>query len=344
MLAVICGLDQLQNIALFAEERAAFFKKHFEIEKIPSKPTLSRLLNMVNAESIIKVIVQIMKEEAQNLGDIIAFDGKSICSTAEKGKPHSALQILTAYMVESGVVLAQESIHEKTNEIPVMQDILEYIEIKDKIITADAMHCQKETCEKIIAPVHGGDYVFGLKENQQKLHDDVTLLFDDRIDPEGINTLCIDIHSEMEINGGRIERRICRKTNEIGFLSDHKWPGLKTIFEVQRIFTNKSGTVMTDEKNYYISSLDAPASELLHISRAHWGIESMHWMLDTDFSEDECALLSENGQKTLNIFRKLALQLHKNYMAKQPKKRSIKSNLLRCLVSESALLELLRSL
>ncbi len=133
-------------------------------------------------------------------------------------------------------------------------------------------------------------------------------------------------------------------TGDIDFLAAHDQPGLKNVFEVHRIITSKNGTSVTDEKSYYISSLETSASELLHISRAHWGIESLLWMLDTDFSEDECGLLSENGHKTLNIFRKLALQLHKNYMAKQTKKRSIKSTLLRCLVSESALLELLRSL
>jgi hypothetical protein len=67
-------------------------------------------------------------------------------------------------------------------------------------------------------------------------------------------------------------------------------------------------------------------------------------MLDEDFSEDECELLSENGQQSLNIFRKFALFVHKTYMSKQSKKRSVKSNLLRCLLSESALLEVLRSL
>jgi predicted transposase YbfD/YdcC len=106
----------------------------------------------------------------------------------------------------------------------------------------------------------------------------------------------------------------------------------------------KNGSKVTDEKSYYIPSLDSPASELLHISRAHWGIESMHWMLDIDFSEDECGLLSENGQKTPDILRKFALFLHKIHMPKQTKKRSIKSSLLRCLMSENALLEILRSL
>ncbi len=135
---------------VFARERVDFFTKHFGISAIPSKPTVSRLLNMVKAEAIISVIVEIMKEEAQNLGEILAFDGKAIRSTSKKGKPHSALQILTAYMVESGVVLAQASIDAKTNEIPVTQEMLDYVDIKDKIITADSMRCQRETCAKII--------------------------------------------------------------------------------------------------------------------------------------------------------------------------------------------------
>lgn len=159
---------------------------------------------------------------------------------------------------------------------------------------------------------------------------------------EAINQEGIEVHQEVEKNGGRIEQRICKKSSDVAWLSEHKWPGLKTIFSVRRIFTSKAGT--TDETSYYITSLDTTASELLHISRAHWKIESMHWMLDEDFSEDECRLLSDNGQKTLNAFRKLALLIHRNFMAQQPKKQSIKSNLLRCLLSEQALLELVGSL
>jgi predicted transposase YbfD/YdcC len=339
MTAMLCGLDQLHDIVVFANERKDFFKNHFSIERIPSKPTLSRMLSMISVESVSKVIIDTMKDGIEELGDIVAFDGKAIRSTSEKGKPHSALQILTAYMVESGVVLAQEPIHDKTNEIPVMRDILEQIDIKDKIVTADAMHCQRETCSMIVDDAHGGDYVLGLKENQRTLHDDVTLFFNDAINNDSIET-----HSETESNGGRIEQRICRSTSEIDFLSEHNWPGLKSIFEVRRIITAKDGTPRSDETSYYISSLIASPLELLHISRAHWGIESMHWMLDCDFSEDECGLLSDNGQEVFNVLRKLALLLHKKYMDKQLKKRSIKSNLLRCLISENALMEIFRCL
>jgi len=327
MTAVLCGLDQLSTIMVFAHEKSEFFAKYFEINKIPSKPTMSRVLNMIKAEAVAKVIVGIMKEEAVNLGEIIAFDGKAIRSTAEKGKPHSALQILTAYMVESGVVLAQETIHKKTNEIPVMQEILESIDVEGKIITADALHCQRETCAKIVGSEHGGDYVFGLKSNQKTLRDDVALFFSDAINDESIES-----HKETEINGGRVESRTCRKTNDVDFLSYHKWPGLTSVFEVHRVFTKKNGSIISNEVSYYISSIDTTAAEFLHISRAHWMIESMHWMLDANFSEDECELLSENGQQSLNIFRKLALFIHKSYMVAQPKKRSIKSKPLKCLV------------
>jgi predicted transposase YbfD/YdcC len=165
MMAVLCGLDQLNAIMVFANEKSDFLSYHFNITKIPSKPTVSRVLNMINAEAVVKVMIDIMKDEAQHLGEIIAFDGKAIRSTSKKGKPHSALQILTAYLVESGVVLAQESIHEKTNEIPVMQEILDDIDVRGKIVTADALHCQRESCAKIVDDEHGGDYVIGLKEN-----------------------------------------------------------------------------------------------------------------------------------------------------------------------------------
>lgn len=79
---------------------------------------------------------------------MIAVDGKAICSTAKPGKPYSALQILSAYVTDSGLVLAQEVIHEKTNEIPVFQEMLTCLDIEGKTVTTDAMHCQRETASE----------------------------------------------------------------------------------------------------------------------------------------------------------------------------------------------------
>jgi len=333
MCAVLSGLDGLADIVVYSQNRAEFFKSQFGIERIPSKPTFSRILNMMDGDKVAKVIIEIMKDKQDSLGNIIAVDGKAIRSSAEKGKPHSALQILTAYMTESGVVLGQNSIHEKTNEIPVFQEMLDFIDVKGKTITADAMHCQKETCKKIIGC--GGDYVFGLKDNQKNLCEDVSLFINDIINSESIEEF---ITSEK--NGGRIEKRICKKVKDISWLDARsEWVGLKSVFSVQRVVTAKNKT--TDETGYYITSRDTTAEELLRITREHWKIESLHWLLDVVFSEDDCEILSENGHKTLNIFRKLALLIHKKYLAGQPKKSSVKANILKCLIDEKCLMSLL---
>lgn len=336
MCAVLCGLDGLADIVIYADGKKDFFKEKFGIEKIPSKSTFSRVLNIIDGDAIVSVIIEIMKEKATFLGDIIAVDGKAIRSTSKKGKPHSALQILTAYMTESGVVLGQEAIDKKTNEIPIFQEMLNSLDVKDKTITADAMHCQKETCKKIIDK--GGNYVFGLKENQKVFHDDVELFM--KCD---INDSQLEKAETIEKNGGRIEKRICIKVNDISWLEQREeWAGLRTVYAVRRVVTTKYGT--TDEINYYITSLDEHPAKLLQITREHWKIESMHWMLDVVFSEDECHIMSENGHKTLNILRKLALLIHKQYISKQTKKVSVKGSLLKCLVDQKRICDILESL
>lgn len=103
-------MDGLSELVIFAEDGVLFFQKHFGIVKIPSKSTFSRILSMINGEKVAKIIIDLMKEGIENtkdFGEILAVDGKAICSTSEKGKPHSALQILTAYLTESGVVFGQ---------------------------------------------------------------------------------------------------------------------------------------------------------------------------------------------------------------------------------------------
>lgn len=339
MCSVMCGLDGLAEIVVLGEKRAKFFKRKFGIERIPSKPTFSRILNMIDGDEVGKVIIEIMRERAKfttHLMNILAVDGKAIRSTAEKGKPESALQILTAYMTGSAVVLGQASIHEKTNEIPIFQEMLKYLDIKGKIITADALHCQKETCKLITKGK--GDYVFGLKENQKTLYNNaVSYISNDS------NASNIEQCRTTEKNGGRIETRICQKVIDISWLkSKMYWSGLKSVFSVRRI-TETKGKV-SDETCYYITSCNTSAEELLKITREHWKIESMHWLLDVVFSEDDCGLLSENGHKTLNILRKLALMVHRAFIASLSKKCSSNENLLKCLLDEDYLDSVLQSL
>ena len=336
MSAIMCGLDGLAEIMEHAKNRADFFKTYYGIEDIPSKPTVSRILNMLDGDELSKVIIEIMKERADLVGNIIAVDGKAIRSTSKKGEAKSALQILTAYLTESSIVLGQEAIHNKTNEIPVFQSMLNILDIKGKIITADAMHCQKETCKRIIE--RGGNYVLGLKENQKTLFADVSLFMNSKINAAGIEKF-----TATEKSRGRYEKRTCCKVTDINWLEGHDgWVGLTTVFAVRRTITSKGKT--TDEVCYYITSTDVSAEELLKIVREHWKIESLHWILDVVFSEDKCAMVSESGHKTLNILRKLAVLLHKRHISSLPKKTTIKASLLKCLMNDVYLCQVLTSL
>ena len=197
MCAVLCGIDSLNGIISYAENKKEFLQNKFGITKIPSKPALSRVLNMVDAGNVAGIITGIMKESIEDTGSVVAVDGKAMRSTAEKGKPHSALQVLTAYCTESSVVLGQEAIHEKTNEIPVFQEMLEYMDIKGKTMTADAMHCQKETCRKI--KEKRGDYVLGLKKNQKMLYEDVKLYMEENTNENEWEGLCSIFSVEREV-------------------------------------------------------------------------------------------------------------------------------------------------
>ena len=117
-----------------------------------------------------------------------------------------------------------------------------------------------------------GNYVFGLKENQPSLLADVRMYFEDADDGDSFNTF-----QTIEKNAGRIEKRICRKARDIAWLAAHKWPGLRSVFAVERIVDVRG--MLSKETSYYISSSDVSARELLGAVREHWKIESLHWLL-----------------------------------------------------------------
>jgi predicted transposase YbfD/YdcC len=337
MCAVMCGFDQLADIVMYAENKSEFFLRAFGIDRIPSKPTFSRILNAIDGEKVGAVILEIMRENYECIGSIIAVDGKAIRSTGEKGHAHSALQILTAFLTESGITLGQKTIHEKTNEIPVFQEMLEILDVSGKTITADAMHCQKETCKKIVK--RGGNYVFGLKENQKTLYEDVKLFIDNP--PSGDSIEIFD--APIEKSHGRTEKRRCFKVSDISWIENRsEWSDLKSVFAVERVIESKHKT--TRETNYYITSLDTEPSQLLKITREHWKIESLHWMLDVVFSEDECRLQSEESNKTLNSFRKLAILAHRTYVKKNHLKISTKQSMIKAVLNEEYFLTLIGNL
>ncbi len=122
--AILCGMKGLTDIHTYAENNGEYFKTALGMEHMISKAELGRILAALDGDSVGKVMVELLQEKLGTSGNVIAVDGKAIRSTSKDGQANSALQILTAYVTQTGVILGQRSIHEKTNEIPVFQEML----------------------------------------------------------------------------------------------------------------------------------------------------------------------------------------------------------------------------
>ena len=126
-----------------------FLEKEFDIKLIPSKSTLTRVIAMVNSKWLSLSIVCILKMLIKQKGSQIMLDGKAIKSTDAIKTIETMMNIVTAY-TDTGIALGQITVNSKSNEIPAVREWIELLNIEGMVVTADAMHCQKETAEIII--------------------------------------------------------------------------------------------------------------------------------------------------------------------------------------------------
>ena len=336
MIAVLCGIDELEQIVDYGKRKREFLKEKFEIKSIPSKSTLTRIFIMINSKWLGLSIVGILNTLIKEKHGQIMLDGKAIRSTDAIKTIEKMMNIVTAY-TDTGICLCQTTVDSKSNEIPAVQELIEMLDIEGMVLTADAMHCQKETAELIVDKK--GDYVLQLKANQGNFYADVYAMFDDKYMNETDTECEYEIFSTVEKSHGRIEKRTCYVLNEIEYFTDYlaEWKGLKKIFAVKREY-EKDGE-KTTEISCYLSSKNTTAEKLLSYTRNHWKIESMHHILDVTYNEDKCKLQQQKAQENLNIFRKMGISIHKNYL--KNKKKSIRSNMFNCLIDDEYLMEII---
>ena len=336
MIAVLCGMDELSKIVDYGENKKEFLEKEFNIKAIPSKATLTRVIAMIDSKwlslSVVCILNTLIKEKATQ----IMLDGKAIKITDAIKSIEKMMNIVTAY-TDTGIALGQITVDNKSNEIPAVRELIGMVNIEGMIVTADAMHCQKETAEEIIK--NKGDYVLQLKANQGTFYTDVYTMFDDKYMNEADTNSEYETYSTLDKGHGRIEKRTCYVLNEIAYFTDYlaEWKELKKIFAVKReVERNEEKTT---EISCYLSSKNATAEELLKYTRNHWQIESMHHILDVTYDEDRCKLLTQRAQENINIFRKTGVSVHKKYL--KDKKQTIKSNMFNCLLNDKLLLEVI---
>lgn len=268
-------------------------------------------------------------------GQVIAIDGKTVRRSHDKTLGKSAIHMVSAWASENRLVLGQTKVAEKSNEITAIPELLALLDVSGCIVTIDAMGCQKEIARLIIED--SGDYVLALKENQGQLYQEVKELFED----EDLVTEVGDFHETVNKGHGRLERRRCSSIADpecISYLNPRgQWRGLRSVAKVTG--ERRIGEKVSKESRYYISSLPGAAKELLWAVRAHWGIEnSLHWVLDIAFREDESRVRKGHGPENLATLRHMALNL---ISRETSSKSGVKARRLRAAWDEDYLIKVL---
>lgn len=307
--AFIAGADDWEIVILFAQERIEWLKKYLELPNgIPSVHTFRRVFRLIDPKQFEKCFILWTKDLARrSKGDIIAIDGKTARGAKDNGNESSLIHIVSAWSSQNNLFLGQVRTNEKSNEITAIPELLDLLYVKGNIISIDAMGAQKTIAEKIYKEKEA-DYVLALKKNHETLHDEVERYFQYALEV-GFKDMEYQSMRTIEKDHGRIEVREYYLTADILWLESRKdWIGLKTIGMVISHCTR--GNVKTTETRYFIASISS-ITEFSNTVRQHWGIESMHWILDVTFKEDASRIRKENEPENAALLRKMALNILK---------------------------------
>lgn len=337
ILGSICGLKNVKQIHQWAsnDKITEFLKEKFQIERVPCYYWLLCLLKLVKPESLNKCFIQwvesVLPQDRGNL--TISIDGKTIRSTNKMENYETPLHIVSAFISEIGMTFGQKSVEGKSNEIPAVQNLIKELNVKDCVVVADALNCQKETARVVIEGK--GDYLLCVKDNHANLKKNI----EEYVNDEQLRNTMMS-NNVCEKNRERFESRTAYITEDIEWLENkEEWEKIKCIGAIYKEVEDKKGK--TSEWHYYITSKKMTADELLYYARMEWSVETMHWILDVNLKEDYCRVEDKNIQKNLNMLRKSALNIIKQYKERTSSKKAISNIMLDCLINCTNLLKVI---
>ena len=315
--ATIASCDDFEAIVSWGEHHLAFLRRFSDFHHgVPCARWLRDLMNRIDPGLFARCFEAFVASMWPNKHDFIAIDGKTARRTHDKPKGLKALHTLSAYATNARLTLAQLSVPEKTNEITAIPDLLDTLaeagQLAGSVVTIDAMGCQSHA-QKILD--HDAHYVLALKGNQPTLEADVVDYFKTAPPAEIVSTTTI------EKGHGRIEtRRYVASTNVDWIASDRRYPdeprfpGVATLIQVHS--TTEHAGKTTRETRTYISSASLNIDSIAAAIRGHWGVESMHWILDVQFKDDLSRYRQGHGAKNMAVVRRFALDLVRAHKAK----------------------------
>jgi predicted transposase YbfD/YdcC len=307
--AVIAGAESWVDMELYGEQKAHWLATFLALPNgIPAHDTFRRVFMLIDPrdfESRFTAWTQAFARSTDR--EVIAIDGKTVRGSFDRSRDQGPLHIVSAWASERGLVLGQRQVDDKSNEITAIPELLDTLELKRSIVTLDAMGCQRAIASKILE--RGADYLVTLKANQGKMFAAVQQHCDAACFVRGAsNRPACDGFDDKH---GRLVRRRVFTCPEAALLEPLRdWPGLKTVVAVESIRSINGSRKIDTEIRYFLSSCKDSAEVLAKAIRQHWAIEnSLHWVLDVTFREDDCRVRDRTAVRNFALLRKIAINL-----------------------------------
>jgi predicted transposase YbfD/YdcC len=270
--------------------------------------------------------------------DLVAIDGKTSRRSHDRKKGQKALHLVSAFATSRRLVLGQEAVEEKSNEITAIPALVERIELAGALVSIDAMGCNPNIAQSILDAK--ADYLLAVKDNQPTLHADVKSYFATApsAEVERFESVGKD-HGRLEIRAHTVSHLVDWITSQRAYPGAPRFPQLATIAMVESRI-ERQGHIAAEQRSY-ISSRPLSAEAFADAVRSHWAIENnLHWTLDVTFNEDQSRLRAGHGAKNMAVIRHFAL----NLVRKAADKRSIKRRRKRAAWDPDYLLQILQPL
>ena len=306
--ATIAGCDDYDEIVAWGNERLDFLREYGEFYfAIPKADWLRVVMNRIDPslfEACFLAWVDTLRPHDGR--EIIALDGKTVRRSGDSGKSVPPVHLVSAWASTQRLVLAQEAVAAKTNECAAIHAILQRLPVTGALVTIDAIGANPAIAGAITQA--GGDYLLALKRNQPSLHDEVAAYFDD---PASAGLASLSVSDKEH---GRLETRTYTVSHNVDWLAgdrrypgEPRFPGLRCL--IRATTRSECRGKLSAQTRYFIASTPISPERAAEAIRGHWGIESLHWVLDVTFKEDLSRLRTGHGANNMALVRRFAFNL-----------------------------------